>query len=107
MPYGSFSGYFSNEELDAYVDGLAAQDPDVFTPAVVIGQSVEGRDIRAFCAGRCARTAAAAAAAGDSDGAGAGGGDTAAADAAPQVFYNALIHGREPMSMAALVYFTE
>jgi hypothetical protein len=98
MPYGSFSGYFSNDELDAYIDSLAAQDPDIFTPAVVIGQSVEGRDIRAFCAGRCARTAAAA---------GDGGGAGDSADAAPQVFYNALIHGREPMSMAALVYFTE
>jgi len=88
MPYGSFSGYFSNDELTQYVESLATREPDIFAAPVSIGTSLEGRDIKAVCAGRCART-------------------PNSVDSAPQVFYNAMIHGREPMSMAALVYFLE
>ena len=55
LPYGSFGGYFTNDELDDYLDTLVERDPTIFTPSVVIGHSVENRQIKAICAGRCAR----------------------------------------------------
>ena len=90
MPYGTFSGYFTYTELNTYLDGLSERNPELATPSTVIGKSIEGRDIKAVCLGRCARAV-----------------QGTQVDAAPEVFYNGLIHGREPMSMAALVYFVE
>lgn len=83
MPSGSFMGYFSNEEIEEYANALHKRRPMFVSAPFVIGHSIEGRNITAFCVGNCKN------------------------ENTPSVLYTALIHSREPMSMANLVYFIE
>ncbi len=44
-PEGSMGGYFTNSEVEDELDAWAAIYPDIITPKISIGTTVEGRDI--------------------------------------------------------------
>ncbi|MFO7768342.1 MAG: M14 family zinc carboxypeptidase [bacterium] len=83
---GSMGGYYTLSEVEARLDELASRYPDIITPKFSVGTSVEGRDVWAVRVSDAPGTPD---------------------PARPAVFYNALIHAREPMSMMLLMGFLE
>ncbi|MEA1996073.1 MAG: M14 family zinc carboxypeptidase [Gemmatimonadota bacterium] len=84
LPPGSMGGYFSPEEIIAFVDSLIAIDTHgIITERVEIGRSSWDEPIWMFKVS-----------------------DNPELDEnEPEVFYNSLIHAREPMSVMALLYY--
>ncbi len=83
--FGSMGGFYTMEEIEAALDTMAAQYPDIITPKNSIGLSVQGRNIWMMKI---------------SDNPG---DDESATEAA--VYYDALHHAREPASMAVTLYY--
>lgn len=81
--YGSMGGFYTYAEAIAQLDSMYAQFPNLITQKFPIGTSHEGRTIWA---------------AKISD-------NPNVAENEPQAGYDALIHAREPQSMATLIYF--
>jgi len=81
--YGSMGGYYTFAEVIASMDSLHEQYPDLVSAKDSIGSSYEGRTIWAFKI---------------SD-------NPEVDEAEPEVFYNSLIHAREPEAMMTLLYF--
>lgn len=78
---GSMGGYKTLEEIGEDLDQMHELFPDLISEKVVIGTTIEGRDIWAVWMGV------------DLD------------EPKPQVMYNSLIHAREPNSMMSLHYY--
>ena len=83
LGYGSMGGYLTFDEIIESMDELHAQYPEIVSAKDSIGQSYEGRAIWAFKI---------------SD-------NPDQNEAEPEVFYNALIHAREPAAMMSLMHF--
>lgn len=81
--YGSMGGYYTYDEVGWLLDSLHNAHPALVSAKISIGQSVQGRDIWAFKV---------------SD-------NVDVDEAEPEVFYNALIHAREPAAMMTLLYY--
>ncbi|MCF7796263.1 MAG: immune inhibitor A [Lentisphaeria bacterium] len=81
--YGSMGGYYTYAEVGWLLDSLHAAHPDLVSEKISIGQSVQGRDIWAFKLSDNVDV--------DED--------------EPEVFYNALIHAREPAAMMTVLYY--
>ncbi|NQV49563.1 MAG: immune inhibitor A [Candidatus Marinimicrobia bacterium] len=83
LGYGSMGGYLTFDEIVESMDSLHAQYPGIVSARDSIGQSYEGRTIWAFKIS-----------------------DNPEQDEnEPEVFYNSLIHAREPAAMMTLMYF--
>ncbi len=81
--FGSMGGFLTFDEVVEKLDDMAANYPNLITPKVSIGQSIEGREqwmVRI------------------SDNPGVDEGE-------PQVLYTALHHAREPESMMQMIFF--
>ena len=85
FPLGSMQGNYTLDELNERFDELHGLFPDIISNRVVIGQSVEGRDIWAFKVSDSPNE--------DED--------------EPEVLYTALTHSREPLGMMNLMYFVQ
>ena len=85
FPLGSMQGNYTWDELNARFDELQSMYPEIISERVVIGQSIEGRDIWAFKV---------------SDNPNENEGE-------PEVLYTALTHSREPLGMMNLFYFVQ
>ena len=85
FPLGSMQGNYTLDELNERFDELQAQYPNIISNRVVIGESVEGRDIWAFKVSDNPNV--------DED--------------EPEVLYTALTHSREPLGMMNLIYFVQ
>lgn len=83
---GSMGGYYTLAEAEAKMDELAASYPEVVSSRFSVGTSIEGRSLWAF---RISDSPA------------------ATDPGRPAVFYNGLIHAREPISMMLLLEFAE
>lgn len=81
----TMGGFRTFSEIVAYIDSITAANPTILTPKWSIGQSIEGRDIWAIKL---------------SDNPGTD-------ESEPEVFYNSLIHAREPAAAASLLHFME
>ena len=81
--YGSMGGFYTLAEVEAKLDEMAADYPELITPKVSIGQTHEGRDVWQVWI---------------SD-------HPALDEGEPEVLYTALHHAREPNAMAAVVYY--
>ncbi|MEA3286401.1 MAG: M14 family zinc carboxypeptidase [Candidatus Marinimicrobia bacterium] len=81
--YGSMGGYYTFDEIVENMDSLHAQYPEIVSAKDSIGSSYEGRTIWAFKI---------------SD-------NPTVDEAEPEVFYNSLIHAREPAAMMVVLYF--
>lgn len=81
--YGSMGGYYTYSEVGWLLDSLHNAHPDLVSAKISIGQSVQGRDIWAFKVSDNVDV--------DED--------------EPEVFYNSLIHAREPAAMMATLYY--
>ncbi len=85
---GSMGGYCTFDEVVAWMDDMAAAHPDIISPKFSLGTSHEGLTIWAFIVSDAP--------------------DPAAPDhSRPAVFYNSLIHAREPISVMLLMGFVE
>lgn len=80
---GSMGGYYTLDEVIAQVDSLHLLFPNVVGVRESIGVSLQGRVIWAL------RVTA----------------DPSTAPARPRVFFNSLIHAREPMGMMTIIHF--
>ena len=85
FPLGSMQGNYTMDELNERFDELHGLFPNIISNKVVIGQSVEGRDIWAFKVSDNPNE--------DED--------------EPEVLYTALTHSREPLGMMNLMYFVQ
>ena len=85
FPLGSMQGNYTWDELNARFDELQSMYPEIISERVVIGQSIEGRDIWAFKVSDNPNE--------DED--------------EPEVLYNSLTHSREPVGMMSLFYFCQ
>ena len=85
FPLGSMQGNYTIDELNERFDELQTQYPNIISNRVIIGQSVEGRDIWAFKVSDNPNI--------DED--------------EPEVLYTALTHSREPLGMMNLIYFVQ
>ncbi|MEL1223267.1 MAG: M14 family metallopeptidase [Candidatus Neomarinimicrobiota bacterium] len=85
FPLGSMQGNYTLDELNERFDELHGLFPNIISNRVVIGQSVEGRDIWAFKVSDNPNE--------DED--------------EPEVLYTALTHSREPLGMMNLMYFVQ
>ena len=85
FPLGSMQGNYTLDELNERFDELHGLFPNIISNRVVIGQSVEGRDIWAFKVSDNPNV--------DED--------------EPEVLYTALTHSREPLGMMNLIYFVQ
>ena len=85
FPLGSMQGNYTLDELNERFDELQAQYPNIISNRVIIGESVEGRDIWAFKVSDNPNV--------DED--------------EPEVLYTALTHSREPLGMMNLIYFVQ
>ena len=85
FPLGSMLGNYTLDELNERFDELQAQYPNIISNRVIIGESVEGRDIWAFKVSDNPNV--------DED--------------EPEVLYTALTHSREPLGMMNLIYFVQ
>ncbi|MFL2983485.1 MAG: M14 family zinc carboxypeptidase [Candidatus Neomarinimicrobiota bacterium] len=85
FPLGSMQGNYTWDELNARFDELQLLYPDIISERVIIGQSIEGRDIWAFKVSDNPNE--------DED--------------EPEVLYTSLTHAREPLSMMNLIYFVQ
>ncbi len=83
LGYGSMGGYLTFEEIVASMDSLHSSFPEIVSAKQSIGLSLEGRDIWAF---QISDTP-----------------DSTNGD--PEVFFNSLIHAREPAAMMTLMHF--
>ena len=83
FPLGSMQGNYTWDELNARFDVLQEQFSDIISERVIIGESIEGRDIWAFKI---------------SD-------NPDINEDEPEVLYNSLTHSREPVGMMSLFYF--
>ena len=83
LGYGSMGGYLTFDEIVASMDSLHSRFPNIVSAKQSIGTSLEGRDIWAF---QISDTP-----------------DSSAGD--PEVFFNSLIHAREPAAMMTLMHF--
>ena len=85
---GSMGGYYTFTEIVAWMDEMAAAYPAIISPKFTVGTSLEGRPVWAFIISDAP--------------------DTLAPDISrPAVFYNSLIHAREPISAMLLLGFVE
>ena len=85
FPLGSMQGNYTWDELNSRFDELQAEYPNIISERVILGESVEGRDIWAFKVS-----------------------DTPEEDEEePEVLFTALTHAREPLSMMNLIYFVQ
>ena len=85
FPLGSMQGNYTWDELNNRFDELLNLYSNIISERLVIGQSVEGRDIWAFKISDNPNV--------DED--------------EPEVLYTSLIHAREPLSMMNLFYFAQ
>ena len=85
FPLGSMQGNYTWDELNARFDELQNTYPDIISERIIIGQSVEERDIWTFKVSDYPNN--------DED--------------EPKVLYTALTHAREPLSMMNLFYFVQ
>ena len=85
FPLGSMQGNYTWDELNNRFDELFSSYPNIISEKLVIGQSVEGRDIWAFKISDNPNTD----------------------ENEPEVLYTSLIHAREPLSMMSLFYFIQ
>ena len=81
--YGSMGGFYTLAEVYANLDSMFAQYPNIITQRFSIGTTIEGRTIYAVKI---------------SD-------NPNVNESEPQVFYNALIHAREPQAMMTVMYY--
>jgi len=81
--YGSMGGFYNYAEVVAQLDAMHSQYPNLITVKDSIGSSLQGRTIWAVKISDNPDV--------DED--------------EPKVFYNALIHAREPEGMMAVIYF--
>lgn len=79
---GSFLGCFTTAQLESFLKSVATKYSDL-AQLTSVGKSFESRTIYALCLGQCA------------------------SPNVPQVFFNAMHHSREPVSMMTLVYFIQ
>ena len=81
---GSFAGFYNYNEVNAYLDSIAGNDPNgVVSSVVTIGTSRQGRAIRAV---RIAN-------------------ESQPDHSRPRVLFTGLTHAREPEGMQVLIYF--
>ena len=80
---GSMGGYYTYTEISALLDSLHSGHPGIVSPKFSIGQSYQGREIWAVKISDNVDV--------DED--------------EPEVFYNSLIHAREPAAMMAGLYY--
>ena len=85
FPMGSMQGNYTFDELNARFDELQAEYSNIISERVILGQSVEGRDIWAFKV---------------SD-------NPEEDEEEPEVLFTALTHAREPVGMMNLIYFVQ
>tara|TARA_B100000989_G_scaffold178579_1_gene134104 strand:- start:168 stop:2411 length:2244 start_codon:yes stop_codon:yes gene_type:complete len=85
FPLGSMQGNYTWNELNNRFDELLNLYSNIISERLVIGESVEGRDIWAFKISDNPNI--------DED--------------EPEVLYTSLIHSREPLSMMSLFYFAQ
>ena len=85
FPLGSMQGNYTWDELNDRFDELRTQYSAVMTDRIIIGESMEGRDIWAFKV---------------SD-------NPNEDEEEPEVLYTGLTHAREPLSMMNLFYFVQ
>lgn len=81
LPVGSMGGYYTLDEIYAIFDDLKAKYPSLIS-SESIGKSIQGRDIYAYCFGKCK-----------------------SAEAVPSFLITALIHPREPASITSTIFF--
>jgi len=81
--YGSMGGFYTFSEVVAQLDDMRTEYPNLITEKDSIGSSIEGRTIWAVKI---------------SD-------NPDMNENEPQVFYNSLIHAREPAGMMSVIYF--
>ena len=81
----TMGGFLTLSEIEAYLDGLAATYPTLCSPKFTIGQSIEGRDQWVVKISN----------------------NPLVDEAEPEIFYNSLIHAREPAGAAALLAFMD
>jgi hypothetical protein len=85
FPLGSMMGNYTLDELNDRFDELQAAYPEIISERVILGQSVEGRDIWAFKVSDNPEE--------DED--------------EPEVLFTSLTHAREPVGMMNLIYFVQ
>tara|TARA_Y100001970_G_scaffold290743_1_gene425562 strand:- start:866 stop:3127 length:2262 start_codon:yes stop_codon:yes gene_type:complete len=85
FPLGSMQGNYTLEELNNRFDELKELYPDIISEKLILGQSVEGRDIWAFKVSDSPDV--------DED--------------EPELLFTGLTHAREPLSMMNLIYFVQ
>ena len=85
FPLGSMQGNYTWDELNARFDVLQEQFSEIISEKIIIGQSIEGRDIWAFKI---------------SD-------NPNEDEEEPELLLTGLIHAREPLSMMNLFYFVQ
>ncbi len=85
FPLGSMQGNYTLDELNNRFDELHNQYPEIISNKIVIGQSIEGRDIWAFKVSDNPEQ--------DED--------------EPEVLFTGLTHAREPLGMMNLIYFVQ
>jgi len=81
--YGSMGGFYTLAEINAQLDSMYAHYPNIITQKFSIGNTLEGRPIYVVKI---------------SD-------NPNVNESEPQVFYNALIHAREPQGMMTIMYY--
>ena len=81
--YGSMAGFLTLDEVVGKLDTMYMNYPNIITQKVSLGKSIEGRDIWMVKISDNPNI--------DED--------------EPEVFYNALIHAREPQAMMTLLYY--
>jgi hypothetical protein len=81
--FGSMGGYYTFDEVVAELDTMRMLYPNLITAKYSIGTTLEGRTIWAVKI---------------SD-------NPDVTEGEPEVFYNALIHAREPVAMMSVIYF--
>ena len=81
--FGSMGGYYTYQEIVNNLDSMYANFPNIITQKFSIGTSHEGRTIWAVKISDNPNTS----------------------ESEPQVGFDALVHAREPQSMATLMYF--
>tara|TARA_B100000959_G_scaffold89452_1_gene95020 strand:- start:409 stop:2658 length:2250 start_codon:yes stop_codon:yes gene_type:complete len=85
FPLGSMQGNYTWDELNVRFDELRSLYPDIISDRVIIGQTIEGRDIWAFKVSDNPND--------DED--------------EPEVLYTGLTHAREPLGMMNQIYFVQ
>ena len=85
FPLGSLQGNYSLDELNDRFDELQSEYSNIISERVILGQSIEGRDIWAFKVSDNPEN--------DED--------------EPEVLFTALTHAREPVGMMNLIYFVQ